>query len=101
MCGKVCFVIIDYHHYISIIGFHFHVKGARDRPGGGHGGGPGLGFGNNTVELKIPNNMVGLLIGKSGETIRNIQQSSGAHVQGSVLLSLYGTLKLVLCPIDF
>jgi far upstream element-binding protein len=49
--------------------------------GGGRSGGPGLGYGGDCFTLNIPNNMVGLLIGKGGETIRQLQQQSGAHIQ--------------------
>ncbi|KAL6857132.1 hypothetical protein ACP4OV_018514 [Aristida adscensionis] len=31
--------------------------------------------------IEVPNNKVGVLIGKSGETIRNLQNSSGAKIQ--------------------
>ncbi|XP_058074050.1 uncharacterized protein LOC131222849 [Magnolia sinica] len=31
--------------------------------------------------MKVPNNKVGLIIGKGGETIKNMQARSGAHIQ--------------------
>lgn len=35
----------------------------------------------NTHTIEVPNNKVGVLIGKNGETIRNLQNSSGAKIQ--------------------
>jgi far upstream element-binding protein len=40
--------------------------------------GPG---GSESVEMKVPNNMVGLIIGKGGENIARIQQTLGVHAQ--------------------
>ncbi|XP_057524026.1 uncharacterized protein LOC130803844 [Amaranthus tricolor] len=37
--------------------------------------------GSEPLVLKVPNNKVGLVIGKGGETIKNIQSRSGARVQ--------------------
>mmetsp|Transcript_34053 Transcript_34053/g.43925 ORF Transcript_34053/g.43925 Transcript_34053/m.43925 type:complete len:629 (+) Transcript_34053:109-1995(+) len=70
-------------------------------PMGGGGGGhygpsggsapsrPDLGFGGQSYggddeiseRVEVPNNMVGLVIGKGGETIQAIQRNSGCHVQ--------------------
>eukprot|EP00252_Welwitschia_mirabilis_P021631 TRINITY_DN5591_c0_g1_i5.p1 TRINITY_DN5591_c0_g1~~TRINITY_DN5591_c0_g1_i5.p1 ORF type:complete len:693 (+),score=145.73 TRINITY_DN5591_c0_g1_i5:1931-4009(+) len=33
------------------------------------------------VQLKVPNNKVGMIIGKGGETIKNLQSRSGARIQ--------------------
>ncbi|XP_052209391.1 uncharacterized protein LOC127812886 isoform X2 [Diospyros lotus] len=38
-------------------------------------------YGAEHFEMKIPNNKVGLVIGKGGETIKNMQASSGARIQ--------------------
>eukprot|EP00899_Mesostigma_viride_P021791 jgi/Mesvir1/29613/Mv21465-RA.1 len=35
----------------------------------------------NTVTMKVPNNKVGLIIGKGGETIKMLQSTSGARIQ--------------------
>eukprot|EP01041_Mallomonas_annulata_P000751 gene751-1435_t len=35
----------------------------------------------NSVELRVPNNLVGLIIGKGGEHIQKLQSQTGAHVQ--------------------
>ncbi len=49
--------------------------------GGGDGiYGPG-GEGGYQVELRVPNNMVGLIIGKGGENILRIQSQLGVHAQ--------------------
>lgn len=53
--------------------------------GGGGGGGPqmgggGGGGGNSTVEIMVPGNKVGLVIGKGGETIKNLQMQTGAKI---------------------
>ncbi|GBM54715.1 Far upstream element-binding protein 1 [Araneus ventricosus] len=44
------------------------------RPGGGDGGGT-------EIQFSVPANKCGLVIGKGGETVRNINQQSGAHVE--------------------
>ncbi|KMT17988.1 hypothetical protein BVRB_2g033340 [Beta vulgaris subsp. vulgaris] len=50
-------------------------------------GGPGSvsrrmpGASGESISLKVPSNKVGLVIGKGGETIKNIQSTSGARVQ--------------------
>ena len=33
------------------------------------------------IELRVPNNMVGLVIGKGGENIHKMQTQTGAHMQ--------------------
>lgn len=58
--------------------------------GGGFGGGgsqsshsiygPGLGSSDNTTMI-VPNNLVGLIIGKGGEQIQRLQAQSGGNVQ--------------------
>jgi len=35
----------------------------------------------NSLEVKVPNNLVGLIIGKGGEHIQKLQAQTGAHVQ--------------------
>jgi len=42
-------------------------------PGGGGGGGCGGPEGNSVLEMSIPGGKVGLIIGKGGETIRQLQ----------------------------
>lgn len=59
--------------------------------GGGGGGGPG---GRNSIEIMLPGPKVGLIIGKGGETIKQLQEKSGAkmvviQVSGSVIIELY------------
>jgi far upstream element-binding protein len=51
--------------------------------GGGGGGGLGGGGGSNHVEfpLPVPQDMVGRVIGRGGETIRRLQEESGARIQ--------------------
>ncbi|KAJ9649237.1 hypothetical protein H2199_000011 [Coniosporium tulheliwenetii] len=69
---------------------------ARDVPqanrggsGGGRGGGrgdqnkgnqPALREGENSVQIMVPDRTVGLIIGRGGETIRDLQERSGCHV---------------------
>jgi len=61
--------------------------GFRGGRGGGGGGWPSSGGGyqdngNDVTEImSVPGNKVGLVIGKGGETIRNICSESGAHCQ--------------------
>ena len=51
-------------------------SGHMDGMGGGGGGGGGMGVeGNSVVEMSIPGGKVGLVIGKGGETIRQLQVS--------------------------
>ena len=49
--------------------------------GGGYGGGGGGGGGGGSTTVTVPNNMVGLVIGKGGENIRVMQVRSGASIQ--------------------
>ncbi|KAK3004835.1 hypothetical protein RJ639_020051 [Escallonia herrerae] len=42
---------------------------------------PGQPGGGENFVMKVPNNKVGLIIGKGGETIKNMQNSSGARIQ--------------------
>ena len=59
--------------------------GGRGRGGGGRGGGgwPGdRGGGGDKVEfVTVSSDKVGLVIGKGGETIKSINQASGAHCE--------------------
>ncbi|KAK0046017.1 far upstream element-binding protein 2-like isoform X2 [Biomphalaria pfeifferi] len=54
--------------------------------GGGGGGGPhmggmdGMGEGGTVVEMNIPGSKVGLIIGKGGETIRQLQERAGVKM---------------------
>lgn len=53
-------------------------------PGGGGGGshyGPGREEGGISVKLPVPNQQVGLIIGKQGSTIRGIQERTGSNIQ--------------------
>ena len=55
--------------------------------GGGRGGGGGAGWpsggggGDKMEYVMVASNKVGLVIGKGGETIKSINQASGAHVE--------------------
>lgn len=60
----------------------------RPRPGLGFGGGGGGGGGDGHYgpdeeeeDVRVPGNVVGLIIGKGGENIQRMQQRSGCHVQ--------------------
>ncbi|KAF9945569.1 Far upstream element-binding protein 1, partial [Mortierella alpina] len=48
--------------------------------GVGGGGGGGYGRGGNTATMQIPSTKVGLVIGRGGETIRDLQDRSGARI---------------------
>ncbi|KAF9571764.1 hypothetical protein EC968_000210 [Mortierella alpina] len=48
--------------------------------GMGGGGGGGYGRGGNTATMQIPSTKVGLVIGRGGETIRDLQDRSGARI---------------------
>ncbi|KAF9924904.1 Far upstream element-binding protein 1 [Mortierella alpina] len=64
--------------------------GAGGAGGGGYGGGAGYGGGGsygmggggggNTATMQIPSTKVGLVIGRGGETIRDLQDRSGARI---------------------
>jgi len=62
-------------------------RGGRGGGGGGGGGWPSAGGGYQdngydiTEMMSVPGNKVGLVMGKGGETIRNICSESGAHCQ--------------------
>lgn len=49
-------------------------------PGGGAGGGSG-GEKDASTEMQVPRDLVGYIIGRGGETIRDLQMKSGAHIQ--------------------
>ncbi|RLN47786.1 hypothetical protein BBJ28_00003884 [Nothophytophthora sp. Chile5] len=49
-------------------------------PGGGGGGGSGDSRAG-SVDMKVPRDLVGYIIGRGGETIRDLQMKSGAHIQ--------------------
>ncbi len=64
---------------------------AKEISGAGRGGGPGrkgqvqpslptLREGENSVQIMVPDRTVGLIIGRGGETIRDLQERSGCHV---------------------
>ena len=56
--------------------------GPRGGMNGGSWGGPGGDYGNQHTEyVQVPANKCGLVIGKGGETIKNINQSTGAHCE--------------------
>jgi len=49
--------------------------------GGGNGGPPRAGFGSqSSAEIMIPGSKVGLIIGKGGETIKQLQEKTGAKM---------------------
>ena len=49
--------------------------------GGGGGGGGGMGGGGGgQVEMMVPGHKVGLIIGKGGETIKMLQEQTGAKI---------------------
>ncbi|KAG9063941.1 hypothetical protein KI688_004055 [Linnemannia hyalina] len=48
--------------------------------GGGGGGGDGYGRGGSSSTIQIPSTKVGLVIGRRGETIRDLQDRSGARI---------------------
>ncbi|KAI8920644.1 hypothetical protein BC831DRAFT_478005 [Entophlyctis helioformis] len=43
-------------------------------------GGPPAPYGSTTIHIHVPSNNVGLIIGKGGETIKTLQQRSGARI---------------------
>ena len=50
------------------------------RPGGGGGGGGPMGAGGGFFEMIVPGHKVGLIIGKGGEMIKQMQEQSGAKI---------------------
>jgi predicted RNA-binding protein YlqC (UPF0109 family) len=48
--------------------------------GGGGGGGAGRG-GPESIEFQVPNDKVGLVIGRMGATVKGVQDRTGTHVQ--------------------
>ena len=58
-----------------------HSGGRGGGRGGGGAGWPTGGPGDKTEYVMVASNKVGLVIGKGGETIKSINQSSGAHVE--------------------
>ena len=48
--------------------------------GGGPGGGAPSGAGGASFEMMVPGHKVGLIIGKGGETIKQLQEQSGAKI---------------------
>ena len=61
----------------SIYGAGFKQSGFNQSNGGGGGGGGD----DYQIELRVPNPMVGLVIGKGGENIQKMQSQTGAHIQ--------------------
>ena len=71
-------------------------RGPSARPYGGGGGGGGGGYGGSTpgggppqaalkegeecIQIMVPDRTVGLIIGRGGETIRDLQERSGCHI---------------------
>ncbi|KAF2190837.1 hypothetical protein K469DRAFT_558950 [Zopfia rhizophila CBS 207.26] len=53
-------------------------RGARAATKGGHQ--PALRDGEQTLQIMVPDRTVGLIIGRGGETIRDLQERSGCHV---------------------
>ncbi|EGZ08013.1 hypothetical protein PHYSODRAFT_339892 [Phytophthora sojae] len=57
------------------------------RDGDSHSGGgnahygPGSSDGQSSYDMKVPRELVGYIIGRGGETIRDLQMKSGAHIQ--------------------
>lgn len=65
--------------------------------GGGGGGGPGSGGGSggggrNSIEIMLPGPKVGLIIGKGGETIKQLQEKSGAKM---VVIQVMTNIRLI------
>ncbi|CAG8726927.1 14424_t:CDS:10, partial [Acaulospora morrowiae] len=50
-------------------------------PSGHYGGPPGGKSSQDGITIQVPNDSVGLIIGKGGETVRALQQQSGARIQ--------------------
>lgn len=70
-------------------------------PGGGGGGTPMMGFGGKmvTVELQIPGTKCGLIIGKGGETIKQLQERAGVKMvmiqESNQVTSGYKPLRII------
>ena len=62
----------------SIYGAGYKQMSSNQFNGGGGGGGGGDDY---QIELRVPNPMVGLVIGKGGENIQKMQSQTGVHVQ--------------------
>ena len=63
-------------------GFGGRGRGRGGFGGGGWNGGGGGEYGGQATEyVQVPSNKCGLIIGKGGETIKNINQTSGAHCE--------------------
>lgn len=60
----------------TLLIFILGMNNANQNMGGGGGGGGGRNF----VEIMIPGPKVGLIIGKGGETIKQLQERSGAKM---------------------
>ncbi|XP_072390399.1 far upstream element-binding protein 1 isoform X3 [Diabrotica undecimpunctata] len=63
----------------KMVGLRVTSIGGPGGPGGGPGPGQGQG-GRNSIEIMIPGPKVGLIIGKGGETIKQLQEKSGAKM---------------------
>jgi len=59
----------------------YHGGAGRGRGGGGGAGWPSGGPGDKVEYVTVSSSKVGLVIGKGGETIKSINQASGAHVE--------------------
>ena len=79
-------IVIVYFRNINIIIAVLIGGGRGGFGGGGRGGGASFGGGNeygaeHTDYVTIPATKCGLVIGKGGETIKNINSSTGAHCE--------------------
>ncbi|KAF2460318.1 hypothetical protein BDY21DRAFT_161891 [Lineolata rhizophorae] len=54
--------------------------GGRDMPGSVKPNQPLLREGENSIQIMVPDRTVGLIIGRAGETIKDLQERSGCHV---------------------
>ncbi|KAL3659144.1 hypothetical protein V7S43_015725 [Phytophthora oleae] len=55
--------------------------GSRDESGGGPAHYGGSSDGQISIDMKVPRDLVGYIIGRGGETIRDLQMKSAAHIQ--------------------
>ncbi|KAK3371012.1 hypothetical protein B0T24DRAFT_304476 [Lasiosphaeria ovina] len=55
-------------------------KGGRDPNRGPTGAPPALKEGEDSLQIMVPDRTVGLIIGRGGETIRDLQERSGCHI---------------------